>query len=75
MKYGRNDKNTSQLEFADELRQVNCIGISNDKLGIQTATQNVYKTIENILSEISPIKKLTKTDIGLGKIPWITKGS
>ena len=73
VKYGRSYKHFNQNEFENELKKIdwNLIFLGKNSEG---ALDAFYKTIEKLLDEMAPIRRLTKKEIDLLKRPWITSG-
>ena len=73
IKYGRSFKYFNQNEFATELQNINWLNILQGN-STEESFNKFFLVIEHLLNEMPPIRKLTKNEIKLQKLPWITKG-
>ncbi len=73
VKYGRSFKNFSHDEFEKELQIIDWSTILDDD-NCDASFTTFFKTIENLLDEMAPIRKLTKKETNLLTRPWITNG-
>ena len=73
VKYGRSFKHFNQNEFATELQNINWSHILNGN-STDESFNKFFLIIEHLLNEMAPLRKLTKKEIGLQKLPWITNG-
>ena len=70
-KYGRSYKNFNNDEFQNELRNIDWDTLLNGK-NSNDSLEIFYKTIEKLLDEMAPVKKLSKKEANLKMRPWIT---
>ena len=73
VKFGRTYKHFNQNEFENELKAINWNQILENKSSDE-AFEIFFKTIERLLDEMAPIRRLTKKEIDLLKKPWVTFG-
>ena len=72
-RYGRNYRNFNDDEFKNELRKINWNELFRSQSS-EKCTSLFYNTIERLLDEMAPVKRLTRKETNLLKRPWITKG-
>ena len=73
VKYGRSYKHFNHDEFKNELNAIDwkvlfCNKNCDDSFSI------FYKTIDELLDEMAPVRRLSKKEINLLTRPWITNG-
>ena len=73
VRYGRSYKYFNQNEFENELKIVDWNILFQNKTADECTTI-FCKKIDHLLDEMAPIRHLTKKEVNLMKIPWITKG-
>ena len=73
VKYGRSYKHFNQNEFETELQNINWINILQGN-STEQCFNKFFLIIEHLLNEMAPLRKLTKKEIELQKLPWITNG-
>ena len=71
--FGRSFKNFNNDEFEKELNNVNWASEFREKNADQCTTL-LINTVEHLLDELAPIKRLSKREVGLKQRPWITPG-
>ena len=59
--------------FNNELEKINWNELFRNRTSEQ-CTSLFYNTIERLIDEMAPIRRLTKKESNLLKRPWITKG-
>ena len=73
VQYGRSYKNFDQTVFDERLKSLNW----QDKFegrDVDYCTSSLIDSVNKILDDLAPIKKLTKKERNLLKRPWITEG-
>ena len=73
VKYGRSYKNFNQNEFENELKLINWTELFIGKTS-EDCYNIFFNSIEKLLDEMAPIRRLSKKEISLLKRPWITNG-
>lgn len=73
IKYGRNYKRFNQDEFKNELMGINWEDLFSDK-NSDECCNIFYNKITQLLDEMAPIHRLSKKEINLLRLPWITNG-
>jgi hypothetical protein len=71
--YGRSYKNFDQTTFDKRLRSLNWQDMFEGR-DTDYCTSSLIDSVNKILDDLAPIKKLTKKEQNLLKRPWITKG-
>ena len=72
-RYGRSYKNFNEEIFHNEIKQKDWNKLFENKSS-ESCMNTFYNTIEQLLDEMAPVKRLTKKEVNLLKRPWITKG-
>ena len=73
VRYGRSYKHFNQNEFDNELRAIDWNQLFFNKSS-EESFEIFFQTIERLLDEMAPVRRLTKKEINLLKKPWITTG-
>jgi len=73
-KYARNWRIFNQNEFKSALCHIDWTEVTRPDIGTDISFNRFYYTIEKLLDEMAPVKKLTQKEIGLKMSPWITHG-
>ena len=71
--YDKCYRNFNEVEFNNELKQINWNELFKNKSSEQCASL-FYYTIERLLDEMAPVIHLTRKEANLLKLPWITNG-
>ena len=69
----RNWRIFNKREFEDELRNINWNNILKPEMKTNDCLNLFYNTTK-LLDEMAPFKRLTKKEVSLKQIPWITTG-
>ena len=72
--FSRNCRIFNKREFEEELSNVDLSEINNANSNSNHSFSNFFKQIEKLLDETAPVRKLSKKEMGLKEIPWITNG-
>lgn len=73
VKYARSYKHFNQNEFENELKSINWDALFQDQ-NSDGCMKNLLLEVENLLNTMAPVRRLTKKEINIQKLPWITKG-
>ena len=73
VKYGRSYKYFNQNEFENELKAIDWNQLFYNS-GSEEALEIFFNTIERLLDEMAPVRRLTKKEIEFLKKPWVTIG-
>ena len=73
-KFARDFRNLNKREFGEELANINWSDIIEEIPDVDLCYSNFYKKIENILDFMAPYRKMTKKEVKLEQMPWITRG-
>ena len=73
VRYGRSFKNFNQNEFETELKNIKWGPLFYNKNCDENFT-TFFHTIEHLLDEMAPVRRLTRKEIDLLSRPWITNG-
>ena len=73
-KFARDFRNLNKREFGEELANINWSDIIEEIPDVDLCYSNFYKKIENIFDFIAPYRKMTKKEVTLEQMPWITRG-
>ena len=69
----RSFKNFNPNEFTEELKRIDWVHLLHGKSS-SDAFNSFYATIEKLLDEMAPVKRLTRRELKTFKKPWITFG-
>ena len=73
IKFGRSYKHFNQNEFENELKKIDWNHVLQGK-NSDSAFEFFFKTVEKLLDEMAPVRRLSKKEMELQKRPWITFG-
>ena len=73
-KFARDIRNLYKREFGEELANINWSNIIEEIPDVDLCYSNFYKKIENILDFMALYRKMTKKEVKLEQMPWITRG-
>ena len=74
IKYKRDFRNFNKREFEEELTGINWIDALNENDGTDICYNIFFRKIESLFDEMAPYRKMTKKDVKLDQMPWITRG-
>ena len=72
-RYGRSYRHFNQNEFNSELQKVQWLTNMKNK-NTNSCTEFFFQTIDHLLDEMAPVRKLTRKEVNLLERPWITNG-